>query len=118
MSANYIVLYSQKVEKLVDRLPMADRKALMRKVRLLEDDPFYPSLRCKQVLGNPGYYEFSVNMDLRAVRGRTPGRIFYAGRDNGLGRGADGSAADSQTPRRNGERVTARAVRWRRGVIW
>ena len=67
MSANYIVLYSQKVEKLVDRLPMADRKALMRKVRLLEDDPFYPSLRCKQVLGNPGYYEFSVNMNLRAI---------------------------------------------------
>jgi mRNA interferase RelE/StbE len=67
MSANYIVLYSQKVEKLVDRLPMADRKALMKKIRLLEDDPFYPSLRSKQVLGNPGYYEFSVNMNFRVI---------------------------------------------------
>jgi len=67
MSANYIVLYSQKVEKIFDRLPLVDRKALMRKIRLLEDDPFYPSLRCKQVLGNPGYYEFSVNMNLRAI---------------------------------------------------
>ncbi len=67
MSANYIVLYSQKLEKLVDKMPDADKKALRKKIRMLEDDPFYPSLRCKQVLGNPGYYEFSVNMNIRVI---------------------------------------------------
>jgi len=67
MSANYIVFLSRAAKKVAVKLPEADRKALVRKVRLLEDDPFYPSLRCKQVLGNPGYYEFSVNMNLRAI---------------------------------------------------
>jgi len=67
MSANYIVFSSRKVKKMLAKLPSADKNALLKKIRLLEDDPFYPSLRCKQVLGNPGYYEFSVNMNLRVI---------------------------------------------------
>jgi mRNA-degrading endonuclease RelE of RelBE toxin-antitoxin system len=67
MSANYIVLFSKRFAKLVDKLSDADKKTLLNKIRLLEDDPFYPSLRCKQVKGNPGYYEFSVTMNIRVV---------------------------------------------------
>jgi len=67
MSANYIVFLSRAVKKMLAKLPDADKKAFVKKIRRLEDDPFYPSLRSKQVLGNPGYYEFSVNMNLRAI---------------------------------------------------
>jgi mRNA-degrading endonuclease RelE of RelBE toxin-antitoxin system len=54
MGSNYIVLFSRKFAKLFDKLSDANKKLLLKKIRLLEDDPFYPSLRCKQLKVNPG----------------------------------------------------------------
>jgi mRNA-degrading endonuclease YafQ of YafQ-DinJ toxin-antitoxin module len=52
-----------------------ERRQIMEKIELFEDDPFYPSLRSKKIKGKPGYFEFSVNMDIRIIWYYENGRV-------------------------------------------
>jgi mRNA-degrading endonuclease YafQ of YafQ-DinJ toxin-antitoxin module len=40
---------------------------VMKKISILEDNPSYPSLRTKPVLGTIDYNESSINMDIRVI---------------------------------------------------
>jgi len=40
---------------------------VLNKLKLLINDPFYPSLRTKKVQGTDGIFEMSVNMDIRIL---------------------------------------------------
>jgi mRNA-degrading endonuclease YafQ of YafQ-DinJ toxin-antitoxin module len=75
MAANYIVLYSKKFRSAFEKLTDAERELVMDKIELLEDDPFYPSLRSKKFHGRTVYYECSVNMDIRILWQYENGRI-------------------------------------------
>ena len=44
-----------------------DQKMVGVKLCLLAENPFYPSLRTKKLNGRFGYYESSVNMNIRII---------------------------------------------------
>ena len=75
MAANYIIIYSKKFWRAFEKLTEAEQDLIMDKLELLEDDPFYPSLRSKKLNGTSGYYESSVNMDIRIIWQYENGRI-------------------------------------------
>jgi mRNA-degrading endonuclease YafQ of YafQ-DinJ toxin-antitoxin module len=75
MAANYIILYSKKFRRAFSKLTKAEQELVMDKIELLEDDPFYPSLRSKKFHARSEYYECSVNMDIRILWQYENGRI-------------------------------------------
>ena len=50
-----------------DEAAAAEQKATMQKLKLLVQNPFYPSLRTKKVQGFLDVFEMSVNMDIRIL---------------------------------------------------
>ena len=54
-------------EKNLKKLSPKDQKAVATKLRLLIQNPFYPSLRTKKVQGLDNVFEMSVNMDIRIL---------------------------------------------------
>jgi mRNA-degrading endonuclease RelE of RelBE toxin-antitoxin system len=73
--ANYIVVFTKKFDREMDKLSQADQEKVMSKISVLENNPFYPSLRTKKFHGMPGYFESSVNMDIRILWYFEGGRI-------------------------------------------
>jgi mRNA interferase RelE/StbE len=67
MSAKYKIRYSEKFKQAFATLTMIEKKLVVVKVAMLEDNPRHNSLRSKKVRGNPGVFEFSVNMDIRVL---------------------------------------------------
>jgi mRNA-degrading endonuclease RelE of RelBE toxin-antitoxin system len=65
--ANYNIVPSKGFEKELGKLSDIDKQAVFNKIALLEDNPFYPSLRTKKLKGNSGCYESSVNMSIRMI---------------------------------------------------
>lgn len=59
--------YTKEFEKGLKRLSPAEQKQTMSKLKLLVQDPFYPSLRTKKVQGLDNVFEMSVNMDIRIL---------------------------------------------------
>jgi len=64
---NHIVLYAKTFEREFKKLSQIDQEKVLEKIALLEEDPFYPSLRSKKIKGRPGRFESSVNMDIRII---------------------------------------------------
>jgi len=58
-----------------NKLSKKEQTLVERKVELLSENPSHPSLRCKRVQGKPGYFECSVNMDIRIIWRYEDGRI-------------------------------------------
>jgi mRNA-degrading endonuclease RelE of RelBE toxin-antitoxin system len=64
MDKGYTVFYSPHFVGEFRKLSDEHKKLVMNKISLLENDPFYKSLRTKKIKGN---YESSVNMDIRII---------------------------------------------------
>ena len=54
-------------EKNLIRLSLNEQKLVAKKLILLMDNPFYPSLRTKKIQGFQGLFECSINMDIRLI---------------------------------------------------
>jgi mRNA interferase RelE/StbE len=49
------------------KLSKVEQKMVYKKVQILADNPFYPSLRTKKIQGIENLFECSVNMDIRII---------------------------------------------------
>lgn len=63
----YELKYTNEFARDLQRLTKAEQKQVASKLKLLVQDPFYPSLRTKKVQGLDGIFEMSVNMDIRIL---------------------------------------------------
>lgn len=63
----YKIKYTKEFEKDLKKLSQKEQKAVMVKLKLLVQEPFYPSLRTKKVQGLDNIFEMSVNMDIRIL---------------------------------------------------
>ena len=63
----YKIKYTKEFEKDLKKLSRKEQKAVMVKLKLLVQEPFYPSLRTKKVQGLDNIFEMSVNMDIRIL---------------------------------------------------
>ena len=63
----YKLKYTKEFEKDLKRLTSSEQKAVAGKLKLLVQNPFYPSLRTKKVQGLDNVFEMSVNMDIRIL---------------------------------------------------
>lgn len=63
----YKLKYTKEFEKSLKSLTKNEQKMVFNKLKLLVQDPFYPSLRTKKVQGLVDVFEMSVNMDIRIL---------------------------------------------------
>ncbi|MBE6813649.1 MAG: type II toxin-antitoxin system mRNA interferase toxin, RelE/StbE family [Ruminococcaceae bacterium] len=63
----YKLKYTKEFEKNLKSLTKNEQKMVFNKLKLLVQDPFYPSLRTKKVQGLGDVFEMSVNMDIRIL---------------------------------------------------
>ncbi len=63
----YKLKYTKAFEKDLRSLSQKEQKAAAQKLKILTEDPFYPSLRAKKVQGLKNVFEMSVNMDIRIL---------------------------------------------------
>ena len=63
----YKLKYTKEFEKNLKSLTTQEQKLILNKLKLLVQNPFYPSLRTKKVQGLDNVFEMSVNMDIRIL---------------------------------------------------
>lgn len=63
----YKLSYTNQFQKDLKKLTQKEQKAVINKLKILSENPFYPSLRTKKVQGLDGIFEMSVNMDIRIL---------------------------------------------------
>lgn len=63
----YKLKYTRAFEKSLKSLSPIEQKAVAQKLKILAENPFYPSLRTKKVQGLENVFEMSVNMDIRIL---------------------------------------------------
>lgn len=63
----YKLKYTKEFEKNLKLLTKQEQKTVLNKLKLLVQDPFYPSLRTKKIQGLENVFEMSVNMDIRIL---------------------------------------------------
>lgn len=63
----YKLKYTKEFEKNLKFLTSQEQKMIINKLKILVQNPFYPSLRTKKVQGLDGVFEMSVNMDIRIL---------------------------------------------------
>lgn len=63
----YKLKYTKTFEKDLKKLSHTEQKAVAQKLKILAENPFYPSLRTKKVQGLDNVFEMSVNMDIRIL---------------------------------------------------
>lgn len=63
----YKLKYTKAFEKDLKKLSVSEQKVVAQKLRILAENPFYPSLRTKKVQGLNNVFEMSVNMDIRIL---------------------------------------------------
>ena len=63
----YKLKYTKEFERDLKWLSAHEQKQTAAKLKLLMQDPFYPSLRTKKVQGLEHVFEMSVNMDIRIL---------------------------------------------------
>ena len=63
----YKLKYTRAFEKSLKSLSSVEQKAVAQKLKILAENPFYPSLRTKKVQGLENVFEMSVNMDIRIL---------------------------------------------------
>ena len=67
MKAKYIVVYEDSFKRELKKLSDTYQKMVLKKLKILESNPYYPSLRTKKMESGTGYYESSINMDIRIL---------------------------------------------------
>lgn len=63
----YKIKYTKEFERGIKKLSKEEQKQTFSKLKLLMQNPFYPSLRTKKVKGIEDVFEMSVNMDIRIL---------------------------------------------------
>ena len=63
----YKFKYTKTFEKDLKALSSTEKKAVAQKLKILAENPFYPSLRTKKVQGLNDVFEMSVNMNIRIL---------------------------------------------------
>lgn len=63
----YKIKFTNTFEKNLKKLSPNTQKQVAQKLKILIQNPFYPSLRTKKVQGLNGVFEMSVNMDVRIL---------------------------------------------------
>lgn len=63
----YKLKFTKDFEKNLKKLSFEEQKMVAKKIKMLCEDPFYPSLRTKKVQGIRNLFELSVNMDIRIL---------------------------------------------------
>ena len=63
----YKLKYTKEFERDLKKLSATEQKQTANKLKLLMQNPFYPSLRTKKVQGLDNVFEMSVNMDIRIL---------------------------------------------------
>lgn len=63
----YKLKYTKVFEKDLKSLSSKEQKAIAQKLKILAENPFYPSLHTKKVQGLDNVFEMSVNMDIRIL---------------------------------------------------
>jgi len=63
----YTVSVTKTFKHELDKLSKVDQEKVLKKMALLAEDPFYPSLRTKKMMSGDGNFESSVNMDIRII---------------------------------------------------
>lgn len=63
----YKLKYTKVFTKDFKKLSKYEQKDVAQKLKLLADNPSYPSLRTKKVQGFDDLFEMSVNMDIRIL---------------------------------------------------
>jgi addiction module RelE/StbE family toxin len=64
---NHKLRPSEEFKKSLKQLTTTEQKQTAKKLELLKENPFHPSLRTKKVRGIDGVFEMSVNMDIRII---------------------------------------------------
>ena len=59
--------FTSRFQKHFVELTAIEKKQLKKKLKLLSDNPYHPSLRLKRIQGTEELFEFSVNMDIRVI---------------------------------------------------
>ena len=63
----YRIEFTKTFEKHLKSLSISEKKMVAKKLKLLIENPFHPSLRTKKVQGIDNIFELSVNMDIRIL---------------------------------------------------
>lgn len=63
----YKIILTDRFEKNYKKLNTKIKKQLKKKIEIMQDNPFHPSLRTKRIQGTNDLFEFSVNMDVRVI---------------------------------------------------
>lgn len=63
----YKLKYTKTFEKDLKKLSAPEQKLVAKKLKILAENPFYPSLRTKKVQGLNNVFEMSINMDIRIL---------------------------------------------------
>jgi len=69
------VEWTETFEKAFKKLSAEIQKKTKKKILLLAENPFHPSLRTKRIKGAPGIFEASIDMNLRITFERLPGDV-------------------------------------------
>jgi mRNA interferase RelE/StbE len=71
MNRKYDIRYTRGFEKELDKLSPQDRRLVIETVKIMENDPYYQSLRTKKMEGRrknqEDLYESRVNRDIRLI---------------------------------------------------
>ena len=61
------IVITKTFEKNLKKLTHIEQKQVASKLKLLQTDPYYPSLRTKKIKGFQDLFECSINMDIRIL---------------------------------------------------
>ena len=63
----YRITYTERFKKHFKRLSDREKRQVKKKLELLAENPFHPSLRTKKIRSDDYVFECSVNMDIRVT---------------------------------------------------
>ena len=72
---SYRIEFSKNFEKQIKKISQVERKMVFKKVQMLAENPFHPSLRTKKIQGIEDLFECSVNMNIRILWQYRDGKI-------------------------------------------
>ncbi len=61
------IVFTKPFEKSLKKLTSVEQRQVASKLKILQINPFHPSLRTKKIKGFQGLFECSVNMDIRIL---------------------------------------------------
>ena len=63
----YQLTFTDRFKKNYKNLHPNEQKQVIRKIKILSENPMHPSLRTKRIQGMDNLFECSVNMDIRVI---------------------------------------------------